>query len=104
MLHRLRNRLEKLDQKVSAPAVLVSDTDAHERLRAAIAAEFGVSGRDVWRNGSPARCLLHRVCDGIATASEVSQFNRLAEVPYFEGHTFSTADYLRALSKIFREF
>ena len=105
MNHSLRQRLEKLDRKASAPTNNLDDAEARERLRTTLAAEFGISAQDVWRhNDCPALCLLHRVCDGIATAAEVAQFDRIAEVPYFIGCTFSTADYLRSVSKIHREF
>jgi hypothetical protein len=102
---RQRQRLDKLSQSQSPPSCTQSDSQAYERLRAAIAAEFGVSAVSVWRSADcPALCLIDRVCDGLATAADMAQFNRIVAETYFADRAVSTAAFLLSVSQVRREY
>jgi hypothetical protein len=96
-------RLEALES-IPAPVRRPNRDDAASaRLRAALAAEMGIDAAAVFRGDHcPAMALLRHVVDGIADPDELAIFERVARVRYFE--KVETADFLRAVVRVHREF
>lgn len=99
----LKQRLDKIDCKMPPPRRTTASDDAYRRLRAVLAAEFGVAARDVWRSdGCPVLIWLRRCDAGTATPSERVLFDRIAAAPFYG--EISTAAYLAAIPRVLSDF
>ena len=98
----LRKRLNAIDMRAPVPRRATADAEGGTRLRATVAAAFGINVRDLHRDGCPALAWLHRCREGGATAEDQELVDQIAAVRYF-APPVETRDYLLAISKIYRE-
>ena len=99
----LRKRLNALDSSKPTPRRTTADDEGGARLRATVAAAFGINVRDLHGDGCPALAWLHRCREGGATAEDRALLDQIAAVRYF-APPVETRDYLLAISKIYRSF
>ncbi len=100
----LRTRLEALDLSKAPPRRTTADDDSCRLFYARVAADWGVNVRDLFRASCPVLASLHHWCDGTGTQDDAAVWCRIGAVDFFPGHEFTTADYLRAVSKMHRYY
>lgn len=100
----LKQRLDKIDCKMPTPRRTTDDDDSCRLFYATVAADWGVNVRDLFRASCPVLASLHEWCDGTGTQDDAAVWHRIGAVDFFPGHEFTTADYLRAVSKMHRYY
>ena len=97
----LRKRLEALDMSKAPIRPATADFEGGTRLRATMAAAFGLSARGMFGNDCPALQWLHRCREGNATQEDRALLDEISAVRYFDPPV-ETVDYLMALSRLYR--
>ena len=102
---RLLQRAELVAQRPNhstAEGDITANADGARLLSEALAVAFGISARAVFAADTcPVLMWLHRCSEGTASPADRALFDGIASVQYFDP-TVPTADYLRAMSRLFR--
>jgi len=99
----LKQRLDKVDMS-KLPRRPVMDAEGYQRLRAVLAAEFGIKAAEVFRmDRCPVLAWLRTIVADTATAQDKALFERVAAVQYLTPPV-TTRDFLCAMLKARSDF